>query len=132
MLPDNLVKYLRSVENAVRGLADSYVERYEEEHLTSNRVNLRIRIRFDDGYLLELNESATAEGKDIKHLGYRYHFQDEKNNLVLRYDNTPHFPNLESFPNHKHSSSGVIATKKPSIIEAIQEAAHIKKRSSKT
>jgi len=75
MLPDILVQYFRSVENAVRGLPDSYVERYEEEHLTSNRVNLRIIIRFADGYLLELNESAFAEGKDIKHLGYRYHFQ---------------------------------------------------------
>ena len=46
-------------------MADSYVERYEEEHLTSNRVNLRIRIRFADGYLLELNESAVVEGEDI-------------------------------------------------------------------
>jgi hypothetical protein len=125
MLHDILVQYLRSVENAVRGLANSYVERYEEEHLTSNRVNLRIRIRFADGYLLELNESAVVEGEDIRHLGYRYHFQDKKNNLIFRYDNTPHFPDLESYPNHKHSSSGVIATKKPSIIEAIREAAQI-------
>lgn len=125
MLHDILVQYLRSVENAVRRQADSYVERYEEEHLTSNRVNLRIRIRFADGYLLELNESAVVEGEDIRHLGYRYHFQDKKNNLIFRYDNTPHFPDLESYPNHKHSSSGVIATKKPSIIEAIREAAQI-------
>ena len=127
MLHDILVQYLRNVENAVRGLPDSYVERYVEEHLTSNRVNLRIRIRFADGYLLELNESAIAEGKDIKHLGYRYHFQDKKNNLIFRYDNTPHFPDLESYPDHKHSSSGVIATKKPSITEAIHEAAQIRK-----
>lgn len=127
MLPDILVQYLKRVENTVRGLPDSYVERYEEEHLTSNRVNLRIRIRFDDGYLLELNESAIAEGKDIKHLGYRYHFQDKKNNLIFRYDNTPHFPDLESYPDHKHSSSGVISTKKPSIIEAIIEATQIMK-----
>ena len=63
MLHDILVQYLRSVENAVRRQADSYVERYEEEHLTSNRVNLRIRIRFADGYLLELNESAIVEGE---------------------------------------------------------------------
>jgi hypothetical protein len=34
MLHDILVQYLRSVENAVRRQADSYVERYEEEHLT--------------------------------------------------------------------------------------------------
>ncbi len=128
MLHDILVQYLRSVENAVRRQADSYVERYEEEHLTSNRVNLRIRIRFADGYLLELNESAIVEGEDIRHLGYRYHFQDKKNNLIFRYDNTPHFPKLESYPNHKHSCSGVIATKKPSVIEVIREAGKIRRR----
>ena len=126
MLHDILVQYLRNVENAVRGLPDSYVERYVEEHLTSNRVNLRIRIRFADGCLLELNESAIREDEDINHLGYRYHFQDKKNNLIFRYDNTPHFPELESYPNHKHSPSAVISTEKPSIIDAIIEAAQIR------
>jgi hypothetical protein len=126
MLHDILVQYLRNVENAVRGLPDSYVERYVEEHLTSNRVNLRIRIRFADGCLLELNESAIREDEDINHLGYRYHFQDKKNNLIFRYDNTPHFPELESYPNHKHSPSAVISTEKPSIVDAIIEAAQIR------
>ena len=126
MLHDILVQYLRNVENAVRGLPDSYVERYVEEHLTSNRVNLRIRIRFADGCLLELNESTIREDEDINHLGYRYHFQDKKNNLIFRYDNTPHFPELESYPNHKHSPSAVISTEKPSIIDAIIEAAQIR------
>jgi hypothetical protein len=126
MLHDILVQYLRDVENAIRQLADSYVERYEEEHLTPNRVNLRVRIRFTNGYLLELNESAIREGENINYLGYRYHFQDEKNNLIFRYDNTPHFPELESFPNHKHSPSAVISTQKPSIVEAIIEAKQIR------
>ena len=126
MLHDILVQYLRNVENAVRGLPDSYVERYVEEHLTSNRVNLRIRIRFADGCLLELNESAIREDEDINHLGYRYHFQDKKNNLIFRYDNTPHFPELESYPNHKHSPSAVISTEKPSIVDAIIEAEQIR------
>jgi len=126
MLHNILVQYLRNVENAVRGLPDSYVERYVEEHLTSNRVNLRIRIRFADGCLLELNESAIREDEDINHLGYRYHFQDKGNNLIFRYDNTPHFPELQSYPNHKHSPSAVISTEKPSIVDAIIEAAQIR------
>ncbi len=127
MLPDNLEKYLKNVDRVVRDLSDSYVERYEVEYLTSNRINLRIRIRFIDGYLLELNESVVSEGMDIEHIGYRYHFQDDKNNLIIRYDNTPHFPELESYPNHKHTSSGVVATGQPSIVDAIIEATQIRK-----
>ncbi len=83
--------------------------------------NLRIRIRFSSGYLLELNESVVVEG-EIKHLGYRYHFQDAQNDLVFRYDNTPHFPKLKSFPDHKHTKSEVEASNKPSILDVIEDA----------
>nr|WP_253881088.1 MULTISPECIES: DUF6516 family protein [Microcystis] len=41
----------------------------------------------------------------MEFLDYRYHFQDEQNNLVFRYDSTPHFPNLSTFPHHKHLST---------------------------
>jgi len=57
MLLDYLSKYLDSVEATVRNLEGVYVERYEEEILTVNRVNLRIRIRFQTGHMLEVNES---------------------------------------------------------------------------
>jgi len=46
MLHDLLLQYLGNVEVAIRKLEDAYVERYEEEILTSNRINLRIRVRF--------------------------------------------------------------------------------------
>lgn len=46
MLLDLLSEYLNAVEVIVRKLEHVYVERYEEEILADNRVNLRIRIRF--------------------------------------------------------------------------------------
>jgi hypothetical protein len=98
---DVLSQYLGNVEAAVRQLVDVYIEHYEEEILGAKRANLRIRVRFSSGHLLELNEAFFVERKRIKHLGYRYHFQDTQNNLVFRYDNTPHFPGLENFPHHK-------------------------------
>ena len=105
MLLDLLSQYLGDVAADVRELEDAKVERYEEEILAANRVNLRIRIRFLSGYLLELNEAAIVEAGHIRHLGYRYHFQDRQNNLVFRYDNTPHFPEINSFPHKKPLAS---------------------------
>jgi len=122
MLLDILSKYLNEVEGAVRNLQGAYVERYEEEILTADRINLRIRIRFQTGHMLEINESIIGEKSQIIHLGYRYHFQDAKNNMVFRYDNTPHFPELDSFPHHKHLYDGVIPFDQPSIVEVIDEA----------
>jgi hypothetical protein len=54
-------------------------------------------------------------------LDYRYHCQDGKNSLVFRYDNTPHFPDLVSFPHHKHLPRDVSACEKPGISDVLQE-----------
>ena len=122
MLPDFLSQYLQDIEAGVRNLGGAYIERYEEEIVAFNRVNLRIRARFPTGHMLELNEAVVGERGQINHLGYRYHFQDKQNNLVFRYDNTPHFPGLEGFPHHKHVPDQVTGVKKPSILTVIDEA----------
>ncbi|NIA31751.1 MAG: hypothetical protein GWP06_17810 [Actinobacteria bacterium] len=122
---DELIKYLRDLEIAVLGLENAYVEYYEEEVLAEDRVNLKIRIRFESGHLLELNEAVVVAKGHIAHLGYRYHFQNERDDLVFRYDNTPHFPELASFPHHKHLPAKVIEIKPPSICNVIEEAKKI-------
>jgi len=122
MLHDLLSEHLSTVEAVVRKLKEVYVECYEEEILTKNRVNLRIRIRFKSGYLLELNEANMVEESAIIRLYYRYHFQDEKNRLVFRYDNAPHFPGFVNFPHHKHLPKKVTDTIASSILNVIKEA----------
>ena len=122
MLLDLLSKYLQKLEGAIRELEDAYVENYDEEILSANRVNLRIRVRFRSGHLLELNEAVIVEAGHIMHLGYRYHFQGQENRLVFRYDNTPHFPAIKSFPHHKHLPDKIYAAGEPSILNMIEEA----------
>ncbi len=125
-MPHELLSdYLENIETAVRELRAVHIERYEEEILTPNRMNVRIRIRFFNGYLLELNEAVIIETDNLRHLGYRYHFQDRENSLVFRYDDTPHFPSLASFPHHKHGKNNVTASVKPSIVNVIHEAKSI-------
>ena len=122
MLHEALVQYLQDIETSVHSIKGAYVERYEEEILGVDRVNLRIRMRFSNGYLLELNEAVIVEEGCIQHLGYRYHLQDGQTDLVFRYDNTPHFSQLESFPHHKHLSDGVVASQQPLVPQVIEEA----------
>lgn len=122
MLHECLADYLAEVETAVRQLVGGYVERYEEEILTPERVNLRLRIRFTSGYLLEVSEAVVATESGLQTLGYRYHFQDGNQALVFRYDDTPHFPDLASFPHHKHLPDHVISVKKPLLVQVVEEA----------
>ena len=122
MLHDILSQYLGDIEDSLRRLKSATVERYEEEVLTSSRANLRIRVRFLSGYMLEVNEAIVIEANQLKHLDYRYHFQDQQNNLIFRYDNTPHFPDLKSFPHHKHLKNKVEDSDEPLILDVINEA----------
>ena len=122
MLHDLLNTYLGGIESTIKALENAYIERYEEEILGENRINLRLRIRFNLGYLLEVNEAIIVENGKMKRLNYRYHFQDEHNLLVFRYDNTPHYKNIESFPHHKHIDTGVVSAYISDANEAIIEA----------
>lgn len=122
MLLDSLLtEYLQTIERAMLSLENVYIERYEEEVLASNRLNLRIRIRFFSRELLEINEAIIVKNAQLKHFGYRYHFQDKENNMIFRYDNTPHFPSLKTFPDHKHVDGKVIESNAPILMDVITE-----------
>ena len=121
MLHDALKTYLDVVEQAILCCDGVYVERYTEEILTPERVNLRIRMRFANGYLLEIHEAVIIVGQRLTHLDYRYHCQDAENRLLFRYDCTPHFSDLSSFPHHKHLPDSVIVSERPEIPSILQE-----------
>lgn len=131
MLPNNILSnYLERVEQAILKCNNVYVERYEEEILTSSRANLRIRLRFSQNHLLEINEAIVISENGLNFLDYRYHFQDAENRLIFRYDSTPHFPNLPNFPYHKHILSDVIGADKPDIALVLMEVKKILESSS--
>jgi hypothetical protein len=97
MLHEVLAQYLARVEQAILRCSTAYVERYTEEILTPQRANLRIRLRFAQGHVLEVNEAITVVEDNLVPLDYRYHCQDAQNQVIFRYDSTPHFPGLPHF-----------------------------------
>jgi hypothetical protein len=121
-----LSDYLNTVEQAVLTITDAYIENYVEEILTPTRANLRLRIRFTNGCLLELNEAVIVQDNQLISLDYRYHYQDKQNRLIFRYDNAPHFPDLASFPHHKHLPDKTIESNKPTIFQVLKETEGLK------
>lgn len=120
-----LTDYLNEIEKVITDFKNVYVEHYREEFLSPQRANIKIRLRFEQKYLLEINEAIIVAENKIKTLDYRYHFQDQHNWLIFRYDSTPHFPNLPTFPHHKHLPNDVISSQKPKIIEVLEEIKNI-------
>jgi len=121
LLHESLERYFTEIEAAVARLP-AYSESYVEEILTAERANLRIRLRFENGALLEINEALIIENGTLRSLGYRYHLQRANNELIFRFDNTPHFSDLPTFPHHKHLRDSVVATNKPDLLDVLKEA----------
>lgn len=113
MSREALKAYFDKIEQRLLTLPNTYVEQFNAVILTSERANLKLRVRFRGKYLLAISEALIVVDNQISQIDYRYHFQDEKNELILRYDSTPHFPDLSSFPHHKHLPDAVIAANKP-------------------
>ena len=79
MLHETLAQYLARVEQAILRCSNAYVERYTEEILTPQRASLRIRLRFEQGHVLEINEAVVVVEDSLVPLDYRYHCQDTHN-----------------------------------------------------
>ena len=69
----------------------------------------RVRVELRDGGLLELFEyvQVTSEGEIVARK-YRYHWQDVEGQIVRRWDNATHHPDLPHAPHHVHLSDGSV------------------------
>jgi hypothetical protein len=65
----------------------------------------RYRLKMDDESIVELTERIVEERGQLRVTKYRFHWQDKFGNLVKRWDNAPHHPEIETFPNHLHDGA---------------------------
>lgn len=83
------------------------------------------KIVFVNNYSLDFRELVSLE-----HTHYRFHFMNENNKLIKRWDSAPHHKEITSFPFHLHTPEGVMECGKTNLIEVIDiiKAAMAKKR----
>ncbi|MDZ7342263.1 MAG: DUF6516 family protein [candidate division KSB1 bacterium] len=76
---------------------------------------------FIDNSILNFREYVNLmEGKIVRYT-YSFHYSQDQR-LIFRYDNTPHYPQLSSFPHHKHlSTDTVIACPEPTLKDILSE-----------
>jgi hypothetical protein len=83
----------------------------------------RYRIFFCDGSLLELAERLVEENGKLKTTKYRFNWQNSEGQLIKRWDNARHHPEVKTFPHHLHDGSeeDVIDHKEISGLEVLSE-----------
>ncbi len=80
-------------------------------------------IYFRDASLLHIREFVNIIEGVVERYMYVYHYQTAAADLIFRYDNTPHFPNLGGFPHHKHTEqeSNVEPAAPPDLTAVLDE-----------
>ena len=79
-------------------------------------------VYFLDGSVLHIREFVTVQHGAERYM-YAYHYQRPDGNIAFRYDNTPHFPTLSTFPHHKHEGdeTNVVAADPPELEQVLTE-----------
>lgn len=66
---------------------------------------LRYRLTLHDGGLLEMFERFQVVGGGIQVAKYSFHWQDVAGQLIKRWDNAAHHPELSTHPHHVHDGA---------------------------
>ena len=74
-------------------------------------------ITFKDGSTFHFKE-VLLEGNN-RH--YRFHYMDERNNLISRWDTAPHHKELKTFPHHVHLPNGVKESAPVKLIDVLEK-----------
>ncbi|MDX2249158.1 MAG: DUF6516 family protein [Bacteroidia bacterium] len=112
--------YFRKLKETINQFDSSISDQSTTEKAYSEKKG------FIEGEILFTDDSRLdfAEVKDTDHeskIKYRYHYMNNENELIFRYDNAPHYPELESFPHHKHTQDGVYPCSEPEIDNVLSE-----------
>ena len=97
-----LRRYLTRLHNIIDSRRELTIERLQIDEIVPGREGvIEGRLRFWDASLLEFVEVLVVRGVVLVKTDYAYHYQDQQNQLIFRYDNAPHHPQIATHPHHK-------------------------------
>ncbi len=117
----SLQSYVARLADLLRSRQDIAIEDIQLVFATAGAV-LQARVSFYDGSVLSIVEEIEGTGlRDIRRLVYKFHYQHADGTLVFRYDDSPHYRHLTSFPHHKHIGNSVIEAEPPDLVDVLRE-----------
>ena len=85
------------------------------------------RLRYWDGSPLKFVEQLAVRGAVLTKPHYSYHYQNVDSVFVFRYDNVAHYPEITTYPHHKHvrahtgEGHTVVAAWPPTLVDVLRE-----------
>jgi hypothetical protein len=116
-----ILNYFHEIEQSINSFEGVVSLNIEKRIINDGFGIIKGQVIFKHGALdfLEVVR-ITDTGNPLKKK-YKYHFRDLDDELVFRYDNVPHHPEIKTFPHHKHSKGKIAESNEPDLIEVLQE-----------
>jgi hypothetical protein len=64
--------------------------------------SLDLRLNFSEGHTFTASITIDVSDGDLTWVSYRFYLQDGAGRCVFRYDDSAHYPEMPTFPHHKH------------------------------
>ncbi len=78
------------------------------------------KLIFEHG-VLDVLEVIKITDNQLTKKKYKYHFRNQTDEMIFRYDNAPHHQNVTTFPHHKHFKAEITESNEPDIIQILAE-----------
>jgi hypothetical protein len=116
-----LKSYLQRLYDTIISRGDIVVEYLAFDDQAQRQGFIEGKLRFFDESLLDFDEAIIVRGREIVKFRYAYHYQNATGQLIFRYDNAPHYPDLPTHPHHKHVGDKVEAANIPDLSAILRE-----------
>jgi hypothetical protein len=117
-----LKQHLDLIQNILYSRQDISIETFLLQETVPGREGIiEGRLRFGDGSLLEFVEVLIEHGVVLVKTDYAYHYQNTEDQLIFRYDNAPHHPEISTHPHHKHTLNVIEPAMPPHLGDVLQE-----------
>jgi len=116
-----LKRYLYRLYDTIISRGYIEIERLDFDELPSRQGIIAGRVKFHDGSLLDFDEVILLQDEQLVKLRYAYHYQNKSGEMIFRYDNAPHYPNIFTYPHHKHVGSTVEPAQVPDLSDILHE-----------
>ena len=97
-----MIDYFSEIQSLIR--SSIFVESVDVEYEVKSRGIGIVHgmLGMVDGSALQFMELVNTRRDKMIRLKYRFHFMNTNGEMVFRYDNAPHPPEIATHPHHKH------------------------------
>jgi hypothetical protein len=103
---------LDGIERFDRSITSFHLLSYDQEGAS---LRLKAIVTFIDQSTLSIKEYVFADGQRK----YAYHWMSPEGSLICRWDNARHYPEIPTFPNHKHLGNEVQESVETSVEDVL-------------